>query len=198
MKRFKKMLAQPWAAYTFAACSAVLLYLLLSHFQLIGAGLGAVWKLLSPVVIGVIVAYLLNPVSEFFNRKIFKKVKKENTRHLLAVVMTVVCLVLVLAVLLVALIPSLGQSVSKLISNWDSYTEKIESLIDKLADFAAQKNISVDLSKVTDLVDNSMSELVNLMKNNVKTTHIVGGDIPHSLLLEIFTDRGIGTQFLQD
>ena len=36
------------------------------------------------------------------------------------------------------------------------------------------------------------------MKNNVKTTHIVGGDIPHSLLLEIFTDRGIGTQFLQD
>ncbi|MBR5902224.1 acetylglutamate kinase, partial [bacterium] len=36
------------------------------------------------------------------------------------------------------------------------------------------------------------------MKNNVKTTHIVGGDIPHSLLLEIFTDRGIGTQFLSD
>lgn len=36
------------------------------------------------------------------------------------------------------------------------------------------------------------------MKNNVKTTHIVGGDIPHSLLLEIFTDRGIGTQFLED
>lgn len=39
---------------------------------------------------------------------------------------------------------------------------------------------------------------VEAMKNNVATTHIVGGDIPHSLLLEIFTDSGIGTQFLPD
>src|SRR5262249_9136917 len=30
-----------------------------------------------------------------------------------------------------------------------------------------------------------------------RKAHIIDGRIPHSLLLEIFTDRGIGTQILQ-
>ena len=48
-----------------------------------------------------------------------------------------------------------------------------------------------ELTQKTELV-------LEAKKNNVKTNNIGGGDIPHSLLLEIFTDRGIGTQFLQD
>jgi len=34
------------------------------------------------------------------------------------------------------------------------------------------------------------------LKNHVHKTHIVSGKIPHSLLLEIFTDKGIGTQII--
>jgi acetylglutamate kinase len=30
----------------------------------------------------------------------------------------------------------------------------------------------------------------------VKKTHIIDGRIPHSMLLEIFTDTGIGTEIL--
>jgi len=32
----------------------------------------------------------------------------------------------------------------------------------------------------------------------VRKVHVVDGRIPHSLLLEIFTDQGIGTEIIQD
>lgn len=35
------------------------------------------------------------------------------------------------------------------------------------------------------------------LKNNVHKTHIISGKTSHSLLLEIFTDEGIGTQFVR-
>jgi len=35
------------------------------------------------------------------------------------------------------------------------------------------------------------------LKKDVKKTHIIDGSIPRSLLLEIFTDKGIGTQILK-
>lgn len=35
---------------------------------------------------------------------------------------------------------------------------------------------------------------IEAVKKGVKKTHIINGRIPHALLLEIFTDKGIGTQ----
>ncbi|MDP2911443.1 MAG: acetylglutamate kinase [Candidatus Omnitrophota bacterium] len=39
---------------------------------------------------------------------------------------------------------------------------------------------------------------MNALKAGVSKTHIIDGRIPHSLLLEIFTDRGIGTEIVKD
>ena len=37
----------------------------------------------------------------------------------------------------------------------------------------------------------------NALKAGVPKTHIIDGRIPHSLLLEIFTDKGIGTEIIK-
>lgn len=37
---------------------------------------------------------------------------------------------------------------------------------------------------------------ISAMREGVKKAHIIDGHIPHSLLLEIFTDKGIGTQII--
>ena len=181
MKRFKEFLSIPWAAYAFATCSAVILYMLLSHLPLFFGWISSILKLLSPVIIGVIVAYLMNPVSDFFEFRLFKKMKKPGAAHLWAVIMTCVCLVLVLVILLLALIPSLAKSVSKLISDWDDYTQKAQALIAKVSAFAAAKNINVDLSKVSAAVDNAMGELVEWLKNNSKTILSTLGSVGSSV-----------------
>ena len=38
---------------------------------------------------------------------------------------------------------------------------------------------------------------IEALTGGVKKTHIIDARIQHALLLEIFTDRGIGTQILQ-
>ena len=169
MKKFTQFLSRPWAAYTFAACVAVILYVALTHTAVISGWLSSLWKLISPVVTGIIVAYLMNPVEDFFELRVFKKMKKPGAAHLWGVVMTVVCLVLVVAVLLTALIPSLAKSVSKLISDWDDYILKVQELITKISAFAADRNIDVDLSNLSSIVDHSMERLVGWLKDNSKT-----------------------------
>jgi acetylglutamate kinase len=39
---------------------------------------------------------------------------------------------------------------------------------------------------------------LNALKNGVKKTHIINGRTPHAVLLELFTDSGIGTQVFAD
>ena len=41
-----------------------------------------------------------------------------------------------------------------------------------------------------------MEACLKALEAGCRKTHIVDGRIPHSLLLEIFTDKGVGTQIL--
>lgn len=181
MKRIKNLLTKPWAAYTFAACCAVLLYMLLSHLTEVGAWLTGVRRFLSPVFTGIVVAYLMNPVSDFFEFKLFHKVKNRGAAHLWSVICTVFCLVLVLGLLLVALIPSLVQSISSLISNWNDYTKKVMELLEKLIALAQQHHINFDMSNITDLVQNGMDKLIVWLKNNVQTILQTAGNVGTSV-----------------
>ena len=35
------------------------------------------------------------------------------------------------------------------------------------------------------------------LKGGVKKTHIIDGRVPHALLLEIFTEKGVGTEIVK-
>ncbi|MBO4338631.1 MAG: AI-2E family transporter [Clostridia bacterium] len=169
MEKFKKLFSRQFFEYTAAACIAVILYVLLTNFTALHKGLSFVWSIVSPVVIGIIVAYLFNPVAMFFEEKVFKKIKKKQSRHLWSVIMAAVCFILVIALLLVALVPSLAQSVSRLVANWKNYTQKADDLIEKTAAFAQSHNIKIDLSNIENLVDNSMDKIIETVKINSKT-----------------------------
>ena len=39
---------------------------------------------------------------------------------------------------------------------------------------------------------------IHSVESGVNRVHILNGSIPHCLLLEIFTDRGVGTVILKD
>ena len=43
-----------------------------------------------------------------------------------------------------------------------------------------------------------MEACVEALRRGVRKAHIIDGRIPHALLLEVFTDEGIGTQILRD
>lgn len=190
MDKLKHWLHKPWAGTAAALCVAVLLYEILEHFSSVKGGVNAVLTFLSPVFTGVVVAYLFDPVSEFFKRTLLKKVKKESTRHIWGVILTIVCVVLVLALLLVSLIPSIAKSVSKLIGNWDSYTARLKDLLGWADDFAKKHNINVDLSNVHNLIDNALDRLYTVVKDNLKnilgTLGSIGSDISNFAVGVVF------------
>ncbi|MBR4450467.1 MAG: AI-2E family transporter [Clostridia bacterium] len=170
MEKIKKFFAKPVAGYTGAACIAVVLYEILEHFSAVKAAFSGVWNFIFPVVVGIIIAYLFDPIADdLFEKKILKNVKKDSARHTLGVILTIVLIVIILALLLLALIPSLVKSISKLVSNWSDYTQKLDGLIRKLAAFAANHRINIDVTKIENTIDNSMAKIVDMLKNNSKT-----------------------------
>ena len=181
MKRLKEALTKPWVAYVFSACCAVLLYLFFSNITAVGRGVQAVFHALSPIIIGIVVAYLANPLADFFEKKVFKKVKKETTRHSLGVVFAIVCFVLILALLLIALIPSLIKSISNLIANWGKYTALAGSLMEKATAFAQRHNIKINLSDFEKYISSWMNSLLSTLKNNSKTILDTLGNIGASI-----------------
>lgn len=177
MKKIGHFLSKRSAFYVTVILAVFVLFVLFDRTDVLKKAFGSVWDIMSPVVIGVVVAYLFNPLSMFFERTLFKKVKKESSRHLWGVVLTIVCTLLVVALLLLALIPSLVISFTKLFSNWDVYTSKVQSLVTRLSAFTAAHKINIDFSGIQNLVDNSMERILDFFKNNYKNILQKAGEI---------------------
>ena len=153
-ERFKKALQQPWAAMTFAACSAVVLFLLLSNLRVIGRGIGGLIGFVKPVLIGLIIAYVTDPLVVFFEQKVFRRVRQDTVRRGLGVLLTFFSIVLFIVLILVALIPQLISSVRLFISNLDSYSSAFSGLMQQLNDWASSHN--VDISQYTSVGTNAV------------------------------------------
>jgi acetylglutamate kinase len=61
----------------------------------------------------------------------------------------------------------------------------------------AQIKEMIDTSIITDAMFPKVEACLIALDGGVRKTHIIDGRIPHSLLLEIYTDKGIGTQIIK-
>lgn len=67
--QWKKYMGICFAAFfTFTAC--VLLFFIIYKMKEIGAFIGSIISILEPILIGIVIAYLLNPVMNFFEKRI--------------------------------------------------------------------------------------------------------------------------------
>ncbi|HCI83557.1 MAG TPA: AI-2E family transporter, partial [Lachnospiraceae bacterium] len=164
-ERFKKALQQPWAAMTFAACSAVVLFLLLSNLRVIGRGIGGLIGFVKPVLIGLIIAYVTDPLVVFFEQKVFRRVRQDTVRRGLGVLLTFFSIVLFIVLILVALIPQLISSVRLFISNLDSYSSAFSGLMQQLNDWASSHN--VDISQYTSVGTNAVQLITSRLPKSV-------------------------------
>lgn len=127
----KKITEQAWFPYTVAACIAVALYVLLAHLGTITAGIGTFLGYFKTVFIAVILAYIVNPLAKFLNRKMFYRVKNEKLEWTISVAVAVLIILLLIGFLLGTVVPQLVDSVTMLLNNLDNYEESLKVLIDK-------------------------------------------------------------------
>lgn len=139
----KKITESKWYPYAVALCIAVVLYVLLVHLSSIMAGLGTFLGYFKTVFIGLILAYIINPLAKWLDRKLFYRIKNKKLEWTVSVAGAVVLIVLLLAFLLGTLIPQLVDSVTMLFNNMDRYMNSLKVLLNRLG-----LSKSVDLDKL--------------------------------------------------
>ena len=109
----------------------VLLYAVVNVSSL-SAAVSRVIEVLTPVILGVGLAYLLNPTMNFFERKVFKWVKHKKLLRGLSLVSTYAFALIFLVAVIFLIIPQLVESVVLLVVSFDSYIDNTINLINGL------------------------------------------------------------------
>ena len=137
--KFRELLEKRWFANTFAACVAVLLFIFLQK-----GGPGTLGNYLKPIIIGLAIAYIIDPLVRLFERKVLGFIKGEKLRRTIAMVLAFIIVIAVFAFLLFALIPQLIDSIMSFINNISVYVGDAQSLLDNLSVFAERNGIELE------------------------------------------------------
>ena len=165
--RFQGILEKRWFAYTLAAFSAVLLYMVLSKFQSISARFDDLLAFLRPVIIGVAIAYLLNPLVNFFDQFIKTKLtRNEKLSHTLAVIAAVLLFMCVITIIFMALIPYLVKNIASLGIHSGNYTVMIDKGLDLLEAFSEKTGL--DMDEIIDTVSQTLNKNGGLVPKGIK------------------------------
>ncbi|MBQ8004226.1 MAG: AI-2E family transporter, partial [Oscillospiraceae bacterium] len=119
------------------AAAAIVFYFLMLNIGGIFDVIKNIFRILSPFIIGFVIAYLLtrpvNFIERVLNRRLFKKAKKQHSINRgIAIVLVIILVMLLLALVMYSIIPQLIESVTTLARNADGYIKSINVLLDKL------------------------------------------------------------------
>jgi len=159
-------------------CGAILFYAMVTHFGVVWNAIGFILGILAPIIVAAIIAFLLNPVVQFFEKKVFHKLKFKSGKFLhgfcVVFVMLVICVLVLL--LLVLIISQLAVSVRQLIENFDSYLQAFVNMLNKvMADRVKEINVlGINLMELdTSGISEVMNEIVQWVTGH--TEGIIGG-----------------------
>ena len=90
---------------------ALMLLFAVLHLEKISIWVDYAMFILRPVLIGLAIAYICNPIFRAFERKLFFGVRPHKLRRVLSLIVTYLILVLVLAALIMLIVPQLIGSI---------------------------------------------------------------------------------------
>ena len=128
---------------------------------------------LYPIVLAAIIAYILNPLVDFYKKSLFENVPSERLRGNLSVFCAILSFLLVALILLVSLIPQVISGIVQFVGNFDSYASSMQRLLGRLNDYALEMNLDISglINSSGSLLD-TLSSLLPRSLNNIVNTSI--------------------------
>lgn len=154
--------------------AGIVVYWLLHDTERVRAAFGLIKGILSPFLIGAVLAFIFNVPMRAYE-SLLKGIKKEKPRRLVAVLLTFLSVALVLTVVFLLLIPQIITTVESLIPTLQSFIGKIDTkfrqLLQDYPDVTKWITDNTDLEKMdwASLAQQALS----VLKNSFTT--IVGG-----------------------
>ncbi|MBQ7336476.1 MAG: AI-2E family transporter [Clostridia bacterium] len=78
-------------------------------------------NLFSPILLGLAIAYICNPVFRFFERRVFFRLRPPSLRRGISLVCTYLTFFLLIASILWMILPSLAESIATFVANYDRH-----------------------------------------------------------------------------
>ncbi len=173
-----------------AGCIIGLFYLFIGKIGTVFGVLGEILSAMSPIIIGCIIAFLLNPVVNILRNDlkkivsaVFKKFDEDKVykvSHGISVFLSIIMFIAIITALLWILIPSLYDSINKLYNNLDNYATNIEKFVLKIVRNKPQLSEMVN-NYLEDIETSIRSVLTDTLLPNMDTvvksvtSGIVGG-----------------------
>ena len=117
------------------SCAIIFISLyLITNFTAISGFFASIFSVLSPIIIGAAIAYVLNPLLKLFEYRAFKKLKSKAARRSLSLLLTYVVAILIITAILLLMIPQLIDSIKDLADQFDDYMDSTADLINSIVD----------------------------------------------------------------
>ena len=165
MNRFKD---RPWYPMAVAISIGVVLFVVLTNLRPILFSLGNLVKFFMPVIMAVVIAYIVNPLTKLYERIFYGKSEERKKRHPLSNILAFVTFILLLVLILFMLIPQLFSSIVFLADHLDEYLAAARELLKNLG-FAGKiegleeilNSSGALLKKVLEMLSNNMDSIIS-------------------------------------
>lgn len=145
-------------------CLCIVFFFLIYRYNGFAAGWKKLTAILQPIIIGIVIAYLINPIMVFFEKhlmrwiepKMKKKAKAKKLCRGIATLGALAVFILIIVVLLVMLVPQLVESIQGVATTLPS---EVQHLIDK-----TNKYLSSD-SEAANFVEDTLIYATNYIKD---------------------------------
>ena len=182
--RAKSRLQKRWIFFGILALVFVAAYCIVNRDRLASffSSAEGIGNVLSPLIIGCIIAYLLNPILKFYEYFVFRKLKRKgNLRLGISLLCTFLTAFAILAVLVAMVIPELYKSIKDLVTDYQSYLNGllalIQTAIDKMelnVDISDMEKLYAFINEVFGDAEDFMSEVLNKLQNFVFDSNLIG------------------------
>ena len=132
-----------WRQLTLIA-SGLGLYFLAAHIHEIWGQIGAFFGLLTPFIVGFVLAFLLNGLLVFLEKNTFLSIKNRKKRRLWSLVMTLVITLGVIIILFSFMLPQLRDSLTQLQSKMSDYQQAVQNFLNNYFPFIDASSIKID------------------------------------------------------
>ena len=128
-KKQKKLII--WTSVIIAAIFLAVIIIHFDKFEVFFSLIGEKITVLNSVFIGIIIAYLLNPIEKFFIKKVFKKVKSNKAHKALSILCTYVLVIGLISTFLLIAVPQIVVSINEMPEKLRDFAIDATALLEK-------------------------------------------------------------------
>ena len=157
------------AVYTFLVLAASALFFAgVQNFGLVSGKLGVALATLRPFIFGFVIAYLLNPVYVFVDKRLlpllFQNKISTRTSRGLSILLTYIFAGITLSLFFWMVIPQIMISLTNIVGNLQSYSASLQSMANDLVAFLEIDGISPEITAAIELsIEQVIVEMYNIL-----------------------------------